>query len=529
MDTNGYNTQNTQKAISYQLNKYSKIFIILIVLFGLALRLVFFSGYVQGDDKHYMGQAYRFSIGDFTPGDNQWGVRLGMVIPTALSFFLFGVSDISLVLFSLICSLGNIILIYYFGKMIFNERIALLSAFLMAFFPLEVIYASHLFPCVSFTFFTGLGIFCFLKGEKDNKWIYYLLSGLFIGIGYLIRENALFLALPLVIYMLYNKKIKIEFIHLLVGFFIIIALESGFYYFQNGDILHRSHVVNSIINKNCLQNENFKIDLNWFLSPLAVLFVNQEFGFFYYLILPIGIFFLYKKNKAVMLLLIWIFPLLLYTFYGPISASNYWTLTREPRYLAYITIPSLLILSYFLDKQVNKKWMYSLLIFLLISSIGFTCLDDSKNITFQTKKLYGFHKMNPEKTLIVVRPLFLDLLFYSRFQPMPSLKLFAIDEDKSATLKSIKKIYPNVDIFHDLKSIDRCKLNDVYIAVDNSVSYYSKEILKSKKKREIITIQRPRGLYFNLFELKRKLLTNKKILESDLQRVYSDVQIFYFP
>ena len=83
---------------------------------------MFFSGYVSGDDKHYLAQAYRFSIGDFAPGQNPWGNRLGLIIPSAFFMHIFGVNEFSYSLYPLICSLGNIILIYYFGKMLFSKH-----------------------------------------------------------------------------------------------------------------------------------------------------------------------------------------------------------------------------------------------------------------------------------------------------------------------------------------------------------------------------------------------------------------------
>lgn len=41
-----------------------------IIILGIFLRIIFFGGYQIGDDKYYLEQAYKFSIGEFTPGEN---------------------------------------------------------------------------------------------------------------------------------------------------------------------------------------------------------------------------------------------------------------------------------------------------------------------------------------------------------------------------------------------------------------------------------------------------------------------------
>lgn len=50
-------------------------------------------------------------------------MRIGLIFPTALFFFLFGINEISAILFPFLCSIGNIILIYYLGELLFNKNV----------------------------------------------------------------------------------------------------------------------------------------------------------------------------------------------------------------------------------------------------------------------------------------------------------------------------------------------------------------------------------------------------------------------
>lgn len=219
-----------------------RILLIFIVLFGIAIRLVFFSGYVEGDDKHYMVYAHKFSQGEFTPYNNHWAVRLGLIIPTALSFYLFGINEFSLILFPLLCSLGAIILIYFIGKMLFDKYVGLLSAFFISFFPLDVIYSSHLFPTIPIAFFMALAVFFFLKGEYNRKSIYYLLSGICIGISSSIHMMGPYIGLFFIIYLLYKRNFRVNYLFLPMGILVIFSMEAIFYYIQTHDPLFNYHI-----------------------------------------------------------------------------------------------------------------------------------------------------------------------------------------------------------------------------------------------------------------------------------------------
>lgn len=512
-----------------------RILLIFIILFGIAIRVIFFSGYVEGDDKHYMVYAYKFSQGEFTPYNNHWGIRLGLIIPTALSFYLFGINEVSLVLFPLLCSLGSIILIYFIGKMLFDKYVGLLSAFFISFFPLEVIYSSHLFPTPPITFFTALAIFLFLKGEYKRKSIYYLLSGICIEISSSIHLSALYIALFFIIYVVFYKRklISVNYLFFLpIGVLLIFSMEAIFYYIQTHDPLFNYHITQEVING--FSHEGF-FDIitsttyrgvNWLIEPIVLFTTEQEFGFFYYFILPIIAYFLFKTDKKITILLIWILPMLLYTLFGSVSLSHYEPLRRLPRYLSPVTIPSLLILSYFLIHKINKK-LYSIIsvVFLFLTSIGSIWIDNSRIIDYVPRKIYLFHKEHPGKDLLVTPFDYTALLFYSKFQINPHLKLLLLPEDinsNSTTIQNIKcVVYPNVDIvfYHDL-----INLHNVYVAINKEDNY-----LIPKNSKLIKVIQKPKRFYQDFLEKPpiRKILEGVKAKE-DIEEVLREVVYLYY-
>ncbi|MEW6096775.1 MAG: glycosyltransferase family 39 protein [bacterium] len=506
------------KIISYLKGINPKTLLVIIVLFGLALRLIFFSGYIERDDKHYLAQAYKFSIGDFSPGDSVWTVRLGVIAPTACFFSLFGINKLTAVLFPLLCSIGIIILIYYLGKLLFDGKVGLVASFLLSFFPLDVIFATHLYPDIPISFFITLSIFLFLKGERSEKKIYYLISGIFLGISYLNRLSGLLIGLFFIFYVLYKRKLKICYCLIPLGFLLILGLELVLYYFQTGNPLFRYQKTYG--ERWCIGKSEFLYrGTNWWIEPLLMLTTNQEFGIFYYFVLPIIVYFLFKRNIEVNILLIWLIPVLLYLSYGTVSFSHYLYLRREERYTSMITTPALLILAYFLVKKANKKFYYSSLFLLLLTSIGCVLVDNSRIKDYVSRQIYAFHKEHPNTDMLISPTPYFGALFYSKFQIDIHLKLSCVnDYPDSDGVRSIKKIYPEVPISLKFDQID-----NAYVAVRKK---YINTVPSNAKLIKII--QQPKRFYYPILEkwpfshVAEKLFTfYKPIVEGEV------VYIFY--
>ena len=98
----------------------TKLILFFIVLFGLLLRLMFFSGMDLSDNLSYSRYAANLDK-EIVP--HTLAVRLGLIYATAFSYSLFGINDFSSVLFVLLTSMGSIILIFHFGKLLFNDKI----------------------------------------------------------------------------------------------------------------------------------------------------------------------------------------------------------------------------------------------------------------------------------------------------------------------------------------------------------------------------------------------------------------------
>ena len=411
----------------------AEIWLFFIILFALFIRMYFFVGHVNNDpqdDGIYMRHARLLALGgefsdfkwaadlvakeDTINPAHQFLFRWMVILPITLSFMLFGLNDFSAALFPLLCSLGSIVLIFYIGKNLFNEKAGLIAAFLLSIFPLNVIYATRILPEASLTFFMALSAFMFILGEKREmdkgllslKNLYFTLSGVFLGIGYLTKASAVIIVSFFILYSLYRRGIRKEYLLIFIGFLMIYSVEGLYYYDNTGDFLLRPHLNSKVYAfkqdvefKNRFKSKNFYEVVDVVYMPQLEIYpkalmnqkplwrskINEGFGYFYYFAIfsVIGLVILRlfgKCPKKAHIPILWALSLFLFLEFGPMSLKfnaetafvQYLMLFKSLRYLTVLTIPSLLIIASFLSFE-NRiiKWIVLplSLIILLTTSI----------------------------------------------------------------------------------------------------------------------------------------------------------------
>ncbi len=409
---------------------HAPLLLISIVLFGLLLRLIFFSGMGISDDLYYSYAATHLN----TLQKDTLMVRVGIIYPTALSYAIFGVNDLSAVAFVLLTSLAGIVLIYYFGKLLFTPRIGILAAFLLSFFPMDVIYSTKLLSDIPSAFFMALGVYLFLyaqrKSPRYSAW-WYIGSGICIGVGYVIRESALLIALFFMLYIIYHKKIKKEYFLVAAGVLLILLLESLYFYARTGDFLFRNNASQEYL-KEALIKENYfgRLDFPKGLLHYPFMIATNPLIMMYYFFMILAIFFcLHRKKKESYILLLWFLPLLLYLSFGSASLLSYSPFKATERYLCIVTIPSILLMAYFLmaKHELTKKIILpGFLLALLVFSLAAMYAHPGKNELNDLKAAHDyFKKLN--------KPLYIDershraLAFITQYNPQPNIRSYPAD------------------------------------------------------------------------------------------------------
>jgi len=388
------------------LNKYvsnTKILLLIIVLFGLVLRLLFFTGIGSSDSVFYTKFAYDISTNSLDFSESHFTSRIGLLIPVSIIFAIFGVNELTSNMLPLLISLSSIILIYGFGKLLFNKRTGLIAAFILSLLPVDIIYATRLNTDFTSAFFIALGVYFFLKAERTKTSLLYIISGLSIGLAYLIKELSILIGLFFIAYVIYYKKIKAVYFLVPFGFLVIFSMGALYFYTETGNPLYQS-ISNAdwskgIIATNMYGRGNFP---EGFFHYGWIIFTDFTVTLFYVFSFIASLYVLIMRKKESYILLLWYIPILIYLSIGTANLTQYVLIPAATRFLAIVNIPVILVLAYFLaqdDMIIKKALLPSILAVLVVTSIGYVYISDNRSDLNDTKKAFIYLQSLPNKTI----------------------------------------------------------------------------------------------------------------------------------
>lgn len=199
--------------------------LICILLIALIIRVVFvFSTPVRiWDETVYANLGYdlsqnpfHYSVAssgwsDFIPSEDSiysWpkmGFRAPLLPYLLALFYLFNLGFLVKFFMPLVGAL-SVLLVYLFGKKLFNKNVALYSAILFSLIPLHITYSAKILTDVLFTFFVLLTFFSFWKGYEEGNQKHKILFGVFLALTLLSRYTALWIIPVFLFYFLIRDK-----------------------------------------------------------------------------------------------------------------------------------------------------------------------------------------------------------------------------------------------------------------------------------------------------------------------------------
>ncbi len=337
---------------------------------------------------------------------------VGYLYPTVASEAIFGKNVFAVRFPSAVIGVLAVIATYLLAKKMFDGKIALLSAFLLAISPWHIIASRNAFESDTLIFFITLAVYFFLKGLKAKNYLFFSFLSFTISL-YIYRSAWIFVPLfALTIIFLYTKelyRLRIYFLKIFLTCVILLiplmpsalSFSGQSRFFQESFIygVSKSGIINEINEKrgSCFEHSPqvfCKIAYNKYLSYITIFFNNyfenlspqtyftkapprgyQSFtdrGLFYSFELPLfvaGIVMLIiRRESALKILIPWI-------LIAPIGAS--FTGVGNPGRLN-ILMPSLQIveacgffaLLEFSKAKIFKKVLISLAIALLAVSVS---------------------------------------------------------------------------------------------------------------------------------------------------------------
>lgn len=167
-----------------------------IIGLGAAIRAWAMGGLEFGlgsDDAGYVAVAQNLAGGTLPDGEAQWfGARAAFLWPVALVFRVFGADDYTAVAWPFACSLLAILAAFLVARELVGRRPALVAAGLVAFAPIDVLWATRLRPDAVMPAFIALAVWAALRARRSGRPQAWLLgAGALTGLAWSARETAL--------------------------------------------------------------------------------------------------------------------------------------------------------------------------------------------------------------------------------------------------------------------------------------------------------------------------------------------------
>ncbi len=424
-----------------------------VILLGLLLRVVFFSGYPGTDDTYYIAAAYQVSVGDLTAFDSHFAVRSGLVLPTAAAYRMFGVSLLTTALLPLVCSLVGLLVAFALGRRLFDDRVGVLAAFLLSVFPLDVIFASELFACTPVALGSGLTAYCLVRDDSAPTPGPAFAAGLCLGAATLAADTAWFCLLPVGYYFAFLSNRRRRALVLVAGLACLPLLEALLYYCLVGDAWWRWRILAAAAARQGSDAMSSGVGLAYLSQPFLRLVTEQEFGLFPWVLLPALVFHArHAPSRYSRFLVFWVVAVFLYTSYGTVSPFRFAPLPRLPRYLSATTIPAMVLLASFL--ATCRAWQrHSIVAVLCATSLLCVWLDNGRTVKAARKALHAFVVEHAGAQIVLDEPLLFDVLFFNGFKAPTRLTAFADSAAAARHIESRRSIYGPVEVVRDLHAV----------------------------------------------------------------------------
>jgi 4-amino-4-deoxy-L-arabinose transferase-like glycosyltransferase len=462
-----------------------------VVFLGLLLRVAFFSGYSGTDDTYYIQAAYRVSVGDFTAFDSHFAVRSGLVLPTAAAYRTLGVSLLTTALLPLCCSLAGLLVAFALGQRLFDRRVGLLAALLVAVLPLDVIFASELFACTPVALLTGVVAYCLVCDNAARTAGPAFAAGLCLGVATLAADTAWFCLLPVGYYFVFVSTRRRRALVLMAGLVCPLLLEARLYSVVVGDAWWRWRVMADAIGRQGSDALSSGLGLAYLIQPFLRLVTEQEFGLFPLVLLPALAYHTWRApSRYSRFLVFWVIAIFLYTSYGTVSPFRFAPLPRLPRYLSSTMIPATVLLASFLLIW-GARWRRSVVAVLCATSVLCIWLDNGRTVKAPRKALHAFVVAHPRAQVVLGSRLLFDELFFNGFKAPARLSVVVDNRAAGQAIEEHRSLYGPVQIVRDLHAV-----RGAYVALHGGSGL---DLARSAPGAELVASFRPPdSLYYRL-------------------------------
>lgn len=319
---------------------------VVVFIAALFVRLWCFTGLIASDDLGYSGFALRIAQGTYELEPHHYAIRYGLLLPVAAFYRLFGATEWSSVVVSLLANSMACVVAAIIARRYAGMPAAWIVGILMATFPIDVRYSTTLVPETVAALPMLGGALLFLQARERASLVHGVAAGVCFGIGYLTKEPVAFVAIAFFGFALLQRRWDLA-VQLAAGAGVMVAAELAWYWSQTQDLLFRPHAMAVHNSSEAAVEANSQLSWRlWKAYPRMMILPNLHFGFhsIFALVLAAITIVRLRMRGDVLLLTLWAAVPYLYLNFGSSSFTHYWALPLAPRYISLI-YPPLFILA----------------------------------------------------------------------------------------------------------------------------------------------------------------------------------------
>lgn len=190
-----------------------KIFLTVLIVLAFSLRLgwvLWIPTPIESDFSMLYTAAIEATKGDFSfsekPYFQMWVYQIGFTMYQAFVISIFGESPFILKLLNIFYSVGSVVLVYFIGRVLFNEAAGRVAGLFYATYVSAIVMCSVLTNDHLATFLYLAGFYLLIK-TKELSWKKGAVIGLLIGLGNIIRPIGVIILMAVFLYYLVYKGI----------------------------------------------------------------------------------------------------------------------------------------------------------------------------------------------------------------------------------------------------------------------------------------------------------------------------------
>lgn len=200
-----------------------------VLLVAVFARWLAYTGFFGSDEVTYIASAFRILDGDWTLDDYVGANRLGVNLPMAAFAAAFGRNEFGAALYSLLSSIGEVLLVAWIGARLFGLRAGLIAGLLLATLPTHVHFAGRIMADAPLSLFITASFVAFIEGEWRRSSALMALAGVLAGLTFLIKPVVIIVFGILLFYPLVVRRWDHRWWWMVAGFVGTMALNGLLY------------------------------------------------------------------------------------------------------------------------------------------------------------------------------------------------------------------------------------------------------------------------------------------------------------